>query len=188
MPSGWTVLAILIAGIIFILFARRSLHKYSALEMRFLSNYNEKEENERRSKPIASSVSQKLADYDVHTETMTLSPNSTYAGKALKDIPFRARTGANIIKIARGSLNIIVPSGDEVLFPGDRMLAIGTTAQLESLRNMLDSAIIPESATMRSGWGCPGGAYRGLFPDRQDFARHQPQEVSLHGHQCPEGQ
>lgn len=153
MPSGWTVLAILIAGIIFILFARRSLHKYSALEMRFLSNYNEKEENERRSKPIASSVSQKLADYDVHTETMTLSPNSTYAGKALKDIPFRARTGANIIKIARGSLNIIVPSGDEVLFPGDRMLAIGTTAQLESLRNMLNSAIIPESATMRSGWG-----------------------------------
>ena len=151
--AGWTVLAILIAGIIFILFARRSLHKYSALEMRFLSNYNEKEENERRSKPIASSVSQKLADYDVHTETMTLSPNSTYAGKALKDIPFRARTGANIIKIARGSLNIIVPSGDEVLFPGDRMLAIGTTAQLESLRNMLDSAIIPESATMRSGWG-----------------------------------
>ena len=151
--AGWTVLAILIAGIIFILFARRSLHKYSALEMRFLSNYNEKEENERRSKPIASSVSQKLADYDVHTETMTLSPNSTYAGKTLKDIPFRARTGANIIKIARGSLNIIVPSGDEVLFPGDRMLAIGTTAQLESLRNMLDSAIIPESATMRSGWG-----------------------------------
>ena len=46
-----------------------------------------------------------------------------------------------------------MPSGDEVLFPGDRMLAIGTTAQLESLRNMLDSAIIPESATMRSGWG-----------------------------------
>ena len=113
--------------------------------MRFLSNYNEREENERRSKPVASSVSQKLADYDVHTETLTVSQNSTYAGKALKDIPFRAKTGANIIKIARGSMNMIVPSGDVVLFPGDQMLAIGTSAQLESLRNMMASAVAPET-------------------------------------------
>ena len=142
--AGWTVLAIFFAGIIFILFARRSIHKYSALEMRFLSNFNEKEENERRSKPVASSVSQKLADYDVHTETLTLSQNSTYAGKALKDIPFRAETGANIIKITRGSMNMIVPSGDVSLFPGDQMLAVGTSAQLESLRNMMACAVAPE--------------------------------------------
>lgn len=142
--AGWTVLAIFFAGIIFILFARRSIHKYSALEMRFLSNFNEKEENERRSKPVASSVSQKLADYDVHTETLAVSQNSTYAGKALKDIPFRAETGANIIKITRGSMNIIVPSGDVSLFPGDQMLAVGTSAQLESLRNMMACAVAPE--------------------------------------------
>ena len=142
--AGWTVLAIFFAGIIFILFARRSIHKYSALEMRFLSNFNEKEENERRSKPVASSVSQKLADYDVHTETLTVSQNSTYAGKALKDIPFRAETGANIIKITRGSMNMIVPSGDVSLFPGDQMLAVGTSAQLESLRNMMACAVAPE--------------------------------------------
>lgn len=142
--AGWTVLAIFFAGIIFILFARQSIHKYSALEMRFLSNFNEKEENERRSKPVASSVSQKLADYDVHTETLTISQNSTYAGKALKDIPFRAETGANIIKITRGSMNMIVPSGDVSLFPGDQMLAVGTSAQLESLRNMMACAVAPE--------------------------------------------
>ena len=143
--AGWTVLAIFFAGIIFTLFARRSIHKYSALEMRFLSNYNEKEENERRSKPVSSSVSQKLADYDVHTETLTVSQDSTYAGKQLKDIPFRAETGANIIKITRGSANITIPSGDVVLFPGDRMLAVGTSAQLESLRNMMAGAVAPAS-------------------------------------------
>lgn len=143
--AGWTVLAIFFAGIIFTLFARRSIHKYSALEMRFLSNYNEKEENERRSKPVSSSVSQKLADYDVHTETLTVSQDSTYAGKQLRDIPFRAKTGANIIKITRGSTNITIPSGDVVLFPGDRMLAVGTSTQLESLRNMMAGAIAPAS-------------------------------------------
>lgn len=149
--AGWTVLLIFFAGIIFILFARRSIHKYSSLEVRFLSNYNEKEESERRSKPVASSVSQKLADYDVHTETLTVSPDSEYAGKQLKDIPFRAETGANIIKITRGSKSIIVPSGDVVLFPGDRMLAVGTSEQLEAFRNMLVQATAPD--TSRSGWG-----------------------------------
>lgn len=142
--AGWTVLAIFFAGIIFILFARQSIHKYSTLEMRFLSNYNEKEESERRSKPVTSSVSQKLADYDVHTEILTVSQNSTYAGKPLKDIPFRAETGANIIKITRGSMNMIVPSGDVILFPGDQMLAVGTSAQLESLRNMIAVAVAPD--------------------------------------------
>lgn len=149
--AGWTVLLIFFAGIIFILFARRSIHKYSSLEVRFLSNYNEKEESERRSKPVASSVSQKLADYDVHTETLTVSPDSEYAGKQLRDIPFRAETGANIIKITRGTQSIIVPSGDVTLFPGDRMLAVGTSEQLESFKNMLARATAPD--TSKSGWG-----------------------------------
>lgn len=149
--AGWTVLLIFFAGVIFILFARRSIHKYSSLEVRFLSNYNEKEESERRSKPVASSVSQKLADYDVHTETLTVSPDSEYAGKQLRDIPFRAETGANIIKITRGTQSIIVPSGDVTLFPGDRMLAVGTSEQLESFKNMLARATAPD--TSKSGWG-----------------------------------
>ena len=140
--AGWTVLAIFFAGIIFILFARQSIHRYSALEMRFLSNYNEKEEDERRSKPVSSSVSQNLADYDVHTDTLTIGQNSSYAGVALKDIPLRAETGANIIKINRGDQHFIVPSGDVVLFPGDELLAVGTSAQLDSLKNMFTEATV----------------------------------------------
>jgi len=140
--AGWTVLAIFFAGIIFILFARQSIHRYSALEKRFLSNYNEKEEDERRSKPVSSSVSQNLADYDVHTDTLTIGQNSSYAGVALKDIPLRAETGANIIKINRGDQHFIVPSGDVVLFPGDELLAVGTSAQLDSLKNMFTEATV----------------------------------------------
>lgn len=39
---------------------------------------------------------------------------------------------------------MIVPSGDVSLFPGDQMLAVGTSAQLESLRNMMACAVAPE--------------------------------------------
>ena len=62
--------------------------------------------------------------------------------KALKEIPFRAETGANIINIQRGSSSITIPSGDVHVYPHDQLLAVGTTEQIGLLRNML-----AESAT-----------------------------------------
>ncbi len=139
--AGWTILVIIIAGIAFIFLARKSIHKYSGLEARFLRNYNEKEENERKAKPVSSSVQQKLSNYDVRTEAFTIAPESTLAGEKLRDIPFRDKSGANIIKIQRGSLSIVIPSADVHLYPGDRLLAVGTTEQLEKLRNLITDSV-----------------------------------------------
>ena len=140
--AGWTVFAIIAAGIVFIFAARRSLHKYSALEERFLSNFNEKEERERRNRPVATSVRKNLADYDVHTVSLTVEPESEFAGRKLAEIPFRSESGANIIKISRGRQNIVVPSGDVTLFPGDRILAVGTSAQIGRLQEMMKQAVV----------------------------------------------
>ena len=144
--AGWTLLLIIVALVAFIYFARKSMHKYSALEERFLHNYNAREEHERRIKPVTSSVRQKLSTYDVRTEILTIAPESSYAGKCLRDLPLRDRSGANIIKISRGSISIVIPSGDVQLFPGDRVLAVGTTDQLERLRNMISDSVaeVPE--------------------------------------------
>ncbi len=139
--AGWTILVIIIAGIAFIFLARKSIHKYSGLEARFLRNYNEKEENERKAKPVSSSVQQKLSNYDVRTEAFTIAPESTLTGEKLRDIPFRDKSGANIIKIQRGSLSIVIPSADVHLYPGDRLLAVGTTEQLEKLRNLITDSV-----------------------------------------------
>ncbi len=139
--AGWTVLAIIIAGIVFIFLSRKSMHKYSGLEKIFLQNYNEREENERRSKPVSSSVRQKLSTYDVRTEAFTIAPESSFAGAKLMDLPLRDQSGANIIKIQRGSMSIIIPSADTKVFPGDRLLAVGTTDQLERLRNLISDSV-----------------------------------------------
>ena len=117
------------------------MHKYSGLEKRFLQNYNEREESERRSKPVSSSVRQKLSTYDVRTESINIAQESSFAGMQLKDLPLRDKSGANIIKIQRGSINITIPSGDVKIFPGDRLIAVGTTDQLEKLRNMISDSV-----------------------------------------------
>ena len=139
--AGWTILAIIVAGIAFIFLARKSIHRYSGLEKRFLQNYNEREENERRKRPVASSVRQKLSTYDVRTEAFTIAPESSFAGMRLKDLPLRDKSGANIIKIQRGGISIVVPSADVTVFPGDHILAVGTTDQLEKLRNIISDSV-----------------------------------------------
>ena len=140
--AGWAVVLILLGGVAFIITARRTMHRYSALEERFLSNLNEKEEAEKRRRPVTTSVRSKMAGYDVHLELLEVSPDSAFAGKALRDIPFRAETGANIIKIQRGSQSINIPSGEVQVFPYDSLLAVGTTEQIERLRTMLEASAV----------------------------------------------
>ena len=135
--AGWAVVLIVVGGIVFVLVARRTMHRYSALEQRFLSNLNEKEEAERRRRPVTTSVKNKLSGYDVHLELLDVSPDSEFVGKPLKEIPFRSQTGANLIKIQRGSQSITIPAGEVRIYPYDKLLAVGTTTQIDALRTML---------------------------------------------------
>ncbi|MBR5056478.1 MAG: cation:proton antiporter, partial [Bacteroidales bacterium] len=99
--AGWAILLIILAGFLLILSARRNVHRYSVVERRFMKNFNEKEEHERRTKPVTTHMRDKMAGYDVHLELLELLPDSHFAGLSLKEIPFREQTGANIIKIQR---------------------------------------------------------------------------------------
>ena len=143
--AGWNIVLILLAGAAFMIVARYFIRRNSSLESRFLANLNEKEEAEERKKPVSSSVRKKMGAYNVKIETMTLSQNSEYAGKELGDIHFRLNTGANVIKIVRGNKSITIPRSNEVIFPGDELIAVGTEEQLNSMRAMLASAELPES-------------------------------------------
>ena len=139
--AWWTILVVFIAGAILILFGRRYLHRFNLIEGHFLQNLNQKEDDERKRKPVTTSVQRSLAGYDVHLEPVVLSPDSEFVGCRMKDIPFRSETGANIIKIERGSRSILIPDGNTVVYPHDRLLAVGTTAQIEALRGMMSAAV-----------------------------------------------
>ena len=144
--AGWAFVLMLLGGIIFILAARRTMHRYSALEQRFLSNLNEKEEAERRSHPVSTSLREKMTGYDVHLEPLEVSPDSVFAGKQLKDIPFRAETGANLVKIRRGNQSITIPSGEVRIYPYDKLLAVGSSDQIDALRAMLSRSNTAQTA------------------------------------------
>ena len=141
----WTILLIFISGVAFFFIGRRSISKFTMVEDRFMANLNEKEQHQRRMTPVTSSVSDKMSRYNVKTDMLTISPDSLYAGKPLKELPFRHKSGVNIVKIVRGSRTIMIPTGTEMVFPYDKLLAVGTREQLAEFRkDMAEEIYVPE--------------------------------------------
>ena len=143
----WTFLLILVSGVAFFFIGRRSISKFTIVEDRFMANLNEKEQQQRRMAPVTSKVSDKMARYNVKTDMLTISPDSLYAGKQLRDLPFRHKSGVNIVKIVRGSRTIMIPTGTEMVFPYDKLLAVGTKEQLAEFRkDMNENVFVQEPA------------------------------------------
>lgn len=128
--SYWSILLIILSGLVFFILARRSVHQFTGLEEHFITNLNQKEEFERRRTPFSAGVQSKMRRHDVAAESVTISPHSEYAGKRLREIPLRQQYGINIAKIIRGGRRIVIPTPDEFLFPYDEVLAIGTKADV----------------------------------------------------------
>jgi len=63
-----------------------------------------------------------------------LSGESRVAGRVIRELNLRAETGATIIGIDRGARTIINPDSDETFHSGDRVLLLGTDAQIERAR------------------------------------------------------
>ncbi len=144
--AGWSIVLILVAGVLFFILARYFVRHNSSLESRFLANLNEKEEAEARKKPVSSSVQKKMGAYNVKIESLVVSQDCSYAGQKLGDIHFGLNTGANIIKIVRGSRSITIPGSNVMIFPGDELITVGTQEQLDAMRRMLSDAELPAPA------------------------------------------
>ena len=143
---GWAILLIVAAAFALLLAARITMHNYSGLEERFMSNLNERDNLERLRNPVSSSVKEKMAGYDVHIEQFKVPQNFAYIGQTLREMPFRDSTGINIIKILRGAKSILIPSGDERIYPFDTLVAVGTTDQIRAFRQTIKDSTLAAPA------------------------------------------
>lgn len=124
-------------GIVSAVFFREN----SVIINRFMQNFNEKDEMRRKMMPVRTTFADTMEGYDVHIELLLMPQNSTYIGHRLRTIPIRKESGASIIKIRRGEETIVIPSGEVRLYPFDRILAVGTTEQLEKLKALFASSV-----------------------------------------------
>lgn len=142
--KGWALLLLIVAAAALLFVSKFTMRRFSNLEEHFLRNFNEKEEEEKRLTPVASSVNSKLATFNVHTQQVVVSPDFAFIGKTLREMPFRKDSEVNIIKIDRGTSNIVIPSGDEPVYPGDKLLCVGTDAQIRRFLSIMNENVHPQ--------------------------------------------
>ena len=138
--AGWTALLLLTGGAVCVLLGRNYLKQSTSIEKVFFDNFNGKEIQERNKAAVQTSVQNTLAGYDVHLEQFEVPADSSLIGNRLKDIPIRQTSGANIIEIHRGARSIIIPKSDEVIYPYDKLLAVGSSEQIRLLKEMFTQA------------------------------------------------
>ncbi|HUY26276.1 MAG TPA: cation:proton antiporter [Candidatus Binataceae bacterium] len=71
---------------------------------------------------------------------IALGAGAAAIGRTLAQLDLRAATGATAVAIARGDGQVIVPSGEEVLGPGDVLEVVGPREHVEAARRLLIGA------------------------------------------------
>jgi len=71
-------------------------------------------------------------------EWVKVSENSPLANKSIAQSQIRKKTGVTIISIIRDGKSIINPLPDEIVYPGDELVLIGTREQIEHFMKEFD--------------------------------------------------
>lgn len=144
---GWSITLIFASLVLIFIIARGATRKYTKMEDRFFENLNEKENFEKKNTPVASKINSELSRYDVVTADVMVHPDFTFVGQPLRKMPFRKTSGVNVAKIQRGSRSIIIPSSDELVLPGDRLVVVGNKSQIENFIVQMKSNTVEQVST-----------------------------------------
>ena len=130
--------------IVLITLSRRLKHRSIRMERLFIHNLRSRDIEAQvlgRRKPLYEGH---LLDRDVHIAEVDIPEGSRWAGKALRDRKIGNRVGVHVSSILRGRRRINIPGGRTVLFPGDRIQAIGSDSQLASFNTAAKNEIFED--------------------------------------------
>ena len=131
-------------GLLILMLLSRWLKKRSiTLERLFIQNLQSRDieaQKQGKKKPL---FANHLIDRDIHIANLELPEDSLWAGKTLYSLKLRNRFGVHISSILRGSKHINIPNGGTILFPGDKLQAIGNDEQLTKLSKAMKAELQP---------------------------------------------
>jgi len=131
-PVKMVIGLVVLLGLLTWLFWRSFIRIYSLAQ----SSLKETLDQPPAPRPGARAVPHGLLS-EANLEVVTLGPDSPLAGKLIREIGLRSRTGASIVGIERNGANLINPGPDEELQAGDRVLLLGTHEQLAAARKAI---------------------------------------------------
>jgi CPA2 family monovalent cation:H+ antiporter-2 len=76
---------------------------------------------------------------------VSLHADSEGIGKSLAELDFHTNSGAVVVAIGRGDSEVVVPTGEEVLRPGDILELAGSSEAVAAARRMIERPRAPDS-------------------------------------------
>lgn len=113
---------------------------YKHIEERFMDNLNKRQSVQVFAIP-------EILQENCHLQKMTLSPDSPYSGKLIKETDFRDNYNVSVVSVERGKQLVEVPKSDFQLFPFDKITFVGHEDHLRLLMpkvELFDDQLIQE--------------------------------------------
>lgn len=133
LPTVRVMLVVLVlAGVISWLLRRSFIRAYSKAQVALKETFAQPPAPHAPA-PHASLPMLREADLEV----VAIPAESEAAGRLIRELELRTRTGASIVGIERNGANILNPGADEEIQEGDQLLLLGTRAHLDAARALL---------------------------------------------------
>ena len=142
------VITLVLVVLTLIVLSRRMKKRSIALERLFVLNLRSREieaQVQGKKRPL---YGEHLLDRDIHVSDFEVPEDSAWAGKTLRQLQFRTRYGIHVSSILRGHRRINIPGGEDIIFPGDRLQAIGSDEQLQTFGRALKGELVPEDVNI----------------------------------------
>ncbi|EIJ42525.1 Kef-type K+ transport system, membrane component [Beggiatoa alba B18LD] len=133
LPPWWAVLVVflLLAWWVHMMWKRFNT-LYSRLHLTIRDNLS-RQMSEDKQEPVPPKTLLQTAQL----ACVTLPASSPVVKRLIREVALRSKTGASIVGIGRGEQHLINPEPDEELQTGDTVLLLGTSAHLETARQIL---------------------------------------------------
>lgn len=138
------MIAIAVGILVLMILSRRLKKRSITLERLFIQNLRSRDikaQLQGKKKPL---FADHLIDRDIHIANLELPDDSLWAGRTLRSLQLRNRFGVHVSSILRGSHRMNIPNGNTILFPGDKLQAIGDDEQLTLFSHAMKAELQPE--------------------------------------------
>ena len=149
-PYWWvwnTLASVLIVALI--IASRRVKWVSIKMERVFLQNLRSREVMAQSNTAGEPGYAGRLNSRNIHIAELEVPEDSAWGGCHLRHLGFSHHDGVMIAAIVRGSHRINVPDGDTMIFPGDRIEAIGSDESLQHFQQRMshELAVLPQTAS-----------------------------------------
>lgn len=131
---AWLAIAGSLAGGLLV-FSRRLLYWHGQWQNSLEDAFGD---NQDASRPGQRQWLESSSDWGIQAQDLILPENAACSGRSIADLRVRSHFGCSIVEINRGGHTIISPDPTQILYSGDRLLLLGTPAQLAAAREGLE--------------------------------------------------